>query len=98
MSAPATKNDGMGSLLYPDGTCRFRVWAPFAQAVQLMGSWQIAPVALAAEGSTGNWSVDSILVTAGQTYQYLITNQGGANNDNSQIWQRTDARALQVES
>jgi 1,4-alpha-glucan branching enzyme len=101
MSAPAKLNDGMGSLLYSDGTCRFRVWAPFAQSVQVMGdftSWNSAPINLASEGSTGNWSADGIPVVAGQMYKYLITNQGGANNDNSQVWQRTDARALQVQS
>ena len=101
MRAPAANNDGMGSLLYSDGTCRFRVWAPYAQRVQLMGdftSWNGAPVDLAPEGSSGNWSADQIRVDAGQMYKYLITNRGGPNNDNSQIWQRTDARALQVQS
>ena len=94
MSAPAANNDGMGSLLYPDGTCRFRVWAPFAQSVQVMGDftgWNNAPVNLAPEGTSGNWSADGIPVTAGQMYKYLITNQG-------QVLQRTDARALQVQS
>lgn len=100
MRAPAANNDGMGSLLYSDGTCRFRVWAPNAQKVQVMGdftSWNSAPLDLAAEGTSGNWSADQIPVTAGQMYKYLITNKGGVNNDNSQVWQHTDARALQVE-
>jgi 1,4-alpha-glucan branching enzyme len=90
----------MGSLLYPDGTCRFRVWAPFAGAVQLVGDftgWSAAPVALASEGN-GNWSADVPNVSAGQLYHYLITNAGGAGNDNSQVWQRADARALQVQN
>jgi 1,4-alpha-glucan branching enzyme len=94
MSAPAANNDGMGSLLYPDGTCRFRVWAPFAQSVQVMGDftgWNNAPVDLATEGASGNWSADGIPVRAGQMYKYLITNQG-------QVLDRTDARALQVQS
>lgn len=101
MGAPAAKNDGMGSLLYPDGTCRFRVWAPFAREVQLIGDftgWRNAPIDLAPEGSSGNWSADGIAVTAGQMYKYLITNQGGSDNDNSQVWERADARALQVQS
>ena len=101
MRAPAANNDGMGSLLYPDGTCRFRVWAPYAQRVQVMGDftqWNNSPLDLAREGASGNWSADQIPVTAGQRYKYLITNQGGPNNDNSQVWQRADARALQVES
>lgn len=101
MGAPAAKNDGMGSLLYPDGTCRFRVWAPFARGVQLIGDftgWRNALIDLAPESSSGNWSADGIAVTAGQMYKYLITNQGGPDNDNSQVWERADARALQVQS
>jgi hypothetical protein len=31
-------------------------------------------------------------------YQYVITNRGGENNDDSQFWYRADAHALQVES
>ena len=94
MRAPAANNDGMGSLLYPDGTCRFRVWAPFAQSVQVEGdftTWRTAPLSLAREGTSGNWSADQIPVTAGQMYKYLITN-------NSQVLEKTDARALQVQS
>ena len=101
MRAPAANNDGMGSLLYPDGTCRFRVWAPFAQRVQVMGDftgWNSGPLDLAPEGSSGNWSADQIPAAAGQMYKYLITNKGGQDNDNSQVWQRTDARALQVQN
>jgi 1,4-alpha-glucan branching enzyme len=99
--APAPDNDGMGSLLRPDGSCRFRVWAPNARRVQVMGdftNWNSAPLDLASEGSSGNWSADQIPAQAGQMYKYLITNRGGPNNDNSQVWERTDARALQVES
>jgi 1,4-alpha-glucan branching enzyme len=101
MRAPAANNDGMGSLLYPDGTCRFRVWAPCAKSVQVMGNftrWNEGPLDLAPEGNSGNWSADQIPVTAGQMYKYLITNKGGPDNDNSDVWQRADARALQVES
>jgi 1,4-alpha-glucan branching enzyme len=97
MSAPAALNDGMGSLLYPSGTCRFRVWAPFAKLVQVIGDFTTTPISLAPEGN-GNWSADVAGVTALQRYQYQITNVGGANNDNSQVWVRADARALQVES
>ena len=32
------------------------------------------------------------------TYQYIITNEGGQNNNNSQPWYRADARSLQVQS
>jgi 1,4-alpha-glucan branching enzyme len=37
-------------------------------------------------------------IPAGTKYQYIITNQGGPNNNNAQPWYRTDARAQQVES
>jgi hypothetical protein len=55
-------------------------------------------LALAAEGSTGNWSADQIPAAANLTYQYRIVMRPGSDNDTSQIWLRTDARALQVES
>jgi len=101
MRAPSPANDGMGSLLYPDNTCRFRVWAPNAIRVQVFGDFNGGtPLDLGAETGTGNWSADQIPVdlSAGGKYQYIITNCGGVNNNNSQPWTRTDARALQVQS
>jgi len=99
MRAPAPNNDGMGSLPSDQG-CRFRVWAPNAQRVQvILNDAQNGPTLdLAPEPGTGNWSADQISAPPGTTYQYIITNEGGANNDNSQPWYRTDARALQVQS
>ncbi len=99
MRAPAPVNDGMGSLLTGEG-CRFRVWAPNAQRVQLvLNAAADAPAGdLALEPGTGNWSADQVNAPAGTKYQYIITNMGGANNDNSQPWFRADARAQQVES
>lgn len=105
MPTPASHNDGMGSLLYPNGggICRFRVWAPFARSVQLEGDFTppgTPPIDLAPEGN-GNWSTD---VPAGvvkhlDKYRYLIENVGGGpGNDDSRIWRRADARALQVEN
>jgi 1,4-alpha-glucan branching enzyme len=99
MRAPSPNDDGMGSLLI-GGTCRFRVWAPNASRVQVVLN---APATgptfdLASEGSSGNWSADGIPAVANTKYQYIISNRGGLNNDNSQPWLRTDARALQVES
>jgi 1,4-alpha-glucan branching enzyme len=99
MRAPAPENDGMGSLPSGQG-CRFRVWAPNAQRVQLvLDNAANQPVGdLAAEPGTGNWSADQVDVPAGTKYQYIVTNMGGPNNDNSQPWFRSDARAFQVES
>jgi 1,4-alpha-glucan branching enzyme len=98
MRAPSPENDGMGSLL-TGGTCRFRVWAPNAQRVQVFGDFSGGTaIDLAPEPGTGNWSADQIPANAGDKYQYIITNMGGPNNNNSQPWTRTDARALQVQS
>src|SRR5205814_52839 len=100
MPTPAAKNDGMGSLLYTDGTCRFRVWAPFGKRVQVVGDFNGvagAVIELAAEGN-GNWSCDVPGVGPLTLYRYRIENVGGAGNDDSQVWERADARALQVEN
>src|SRR5262249_38416821 len=99
MTAPSVHNDGMGRLLYPEGTCRFRVWAPFAKWVRVMGdftNWRANPIDLASEWH-GNCSADVLWVSGLQRYQYRIKNIGGPGNDDSQIWERADARALQVE-
>jgi 1,4-alpha-glucan branching enzyme len=94
----------MGSLLYADGTCRFRVWAPFAKSVKVRAearadgsNWPVNPVDLTLEGSSGNWSTDVAGVRHLDRYRYLIENVGGPGNDNSAIWQRADAHALQVD-
>jgi 1,4-alpha-glucan branching enzyme len=99
MRAPAPNNDGMGCLLTGSG-CRFRVWTPNASAVQviLFDSPAGSACNLASEPGTGNWSADQIPATAGLKYQYIITNEGGTDNNNAQPWTRSDARALQVES
>lgn len=99
MRAPSPVNDGMGSLLTASG-CRFRVWAPNASRVQVVLDNIGNPPGfdLGAEPGTGNWSADEVNIPAGTKYQYIITNQGGPNNNNAQPWYRTDARAQQVES
>ena len=102
MATAARNNDGMGSRLYGDAakTCRFRVWAPFARRVRVMGDftgWDAGAIDLASEGN-GNWSTDVTGVAPLQLYKYLIDNAGGPDNDASQTWQRADARALQVEN
>jgi len=99
MRAPAPENDGMGCLLASTG-CRFRVWAPNASAVQvILNDPKTGPTFnLAPEPGTGNWSADQIEAVAGDKYQYIITNMGGPDNNNSQPWYRADARSLQVEN
>lgn len=100
MNAPSQKNDGMGSLLYPDNTARFRVWAPFASGAQVILDHPVpgTTYALANEPGTPNWSADGIPASVNTRYQYLITTAPGQDNDTSQPHLRTDARALQVES
>jgi len=100
MRAPAPNNDGMGCLLLPDNTARFRVWAPNASAVQVIIDYPAGAqtVSLASEPGTGNWSADQIPAAANLTYQYRITTGPGPDNNTSQPWLRTDARAVQVES
>jgi 1,4-alpha-glucan branching enzyme len=99
MNAPAQKNDGMGSLLYPDQTVRFRVWGPFASNVEVVLDHPNpgTTYALANEPGTPNWSADGIPVTPNTRYQYSITTVPGPDNDTLQVHIRTDARALQVE-
>ncbi len=99
MRAPAPENDGMGCLL-TGAECRFRVWAPNASAVQVIFNDPMTGPAfdLASEPGTGNWSADQIAANAGDRYQYIITNEGGPDNNNSEPWYRADARSLQVES
>jgi 1,4-alpha-glucan branching enzyme len=76
--------------------CRFRVWAPNASRVQVvLDSFSNAPAFdLGLEQGTGNWSADEVKEAgAGRKYQYLITNKGGPDNNDSVEWHRTDARA-----
>lgn len=100
MTAPSQKQDGMGSLHYPDNTARFRVWAPFASGVNVV-LFDPGPgtttVALANEPGTPNWSADGIPAVVNTRYQYVITTAPGQDNDASVVHWRTDARALQVE-
>jgi 1,4-alpha-glucan branching enzyme len=94
----------MGSLLYPDGTCRFRVWAPNARGVRVRcepradgSAWAANPVPLAPEGDSGNWSADVEGVRHLDRYRYEIENRGGPLNDDSTVHRRADARAMQVD-
>ena len=99
MNVPSQKHDGMGSLLYPDNTARFRLWAPFASDVQVILDHPLpgTTFALGNEPGTPNWSADGIPALVNARYQYLITTAAGPDNDTSQPHLRTDARALQVE-
>jgi len=70
---------GMGAVPYPGGVT-FRVWAPFASAVCVAGSfngWSIAASPLAPEGG-GFWSTDVAGAGVNAQYKFVITNPAKA--------------------
>jgi 1,4-alpha-glucan branching enzyme len=78
----------VGAVVRKDGVS-FRVWAPFANAVAVSGSfndWQLHP--MESEGD-GYWATTVPGARAGQEYRYAITN-------GDQHFLRNDPRALQV--
>jgi 1,4-alpha-glucan branching enzyme len=84
----------MGANLDPNtGRCEFRVWAPNATGVSLVGpfnAWGAAATALQREGASGNWVVTVPNVAAGTPYKFVI--QNGAPH-----W-RVDAHARDVDT
>ena len=70
--------DYLGCHVEADGQVSFRVWAPQAQAVAVVGTfneWQ--PTALALIGTTGIWQVTLSQVTLGEVYKFEITSATG---------------------
>jgi 1,4-alpha-glucan branching enzyme len=68
-----SQRSGMGSILYSDG-CAFRVWAPHADQVLIIGdfnNWSKTATPLANEGN-GFWSTEVNGAKAGEQYKYLI--------------------------
>jgi 1,4-alpha-glucan branching enzyme len=66
---------GMGAIPYDGGTA-FRVWAPFADGVQVAGTfngWSATTDPLASE-QNGYWSVDVQGAGPGDEYKYVIRN------------------------
>jgi len=73
MSPAPTTRDGMGSVLY-DGGVAFRVWAPHAERVSVVGSfngWHDGRDPLAPEGG-GYWSGEVASARAGDEYKYIL--------------------------
>ena len=69
------KSKGMGAVP-SDGITTFRVWAPHADTVQVIGSfndWKMGTVHLERE-ENGYWAGATELVEPGDEYKYLITN------------------------
>src|SRR2546427_11101690 len=73
----------MGATPYSDAAgagVTFRVWAPFAQQVAVIGqfnNWSPNATMLSSEGN-GYWSVDVPGATVGQQYKFVVFNP--ANN------------------
>lgn len=69
----------------------FRLWAPFANRVQIVGTFTPdGPIDLTSE-EDGYWSVKISDVSPGHNYNYLITN-------GEQVLQKNDPRALIISS
>ncbi|MEL7626725.1 MAG: alpha-amylase family glycosyl hydrolase [Anaerolineaceae bacterium] len=72
-----TRHNGTGSIVYAGGVA-FRVWAPYADAVGIIGEfnqWVEGTHQLENEG-TGYWYIDVPGAKAGQEYKYVIQYQG----------------------
>jgi 1,4-alpha-glucan branching enzyme len=89
----AAVTPGMGAVPY-DGGVAFRVWAPNARAVAVVGDfneWSPTAHPLTEEdGSDGNWYVAIPGVEAGAAYKYAITTADG------ELVHRIDPYARQV--
>lgn len=74
------------------GKAEFRVWAPFAKSVALVGTFTPdGPIALASEHD-GYWSVKVDDVEPGQTYRYRIETADGT------VIEKNDPRARAITS
>ena len=85
-----TVHFGMGAIVHQTGAA-FRVWAPHADAVNLMGNfngWSETALPMTAE-ENGTWYLDVPGVKSGDEYKYLIHNGGQKLN-------RMDPYARQV--
>lgn len=81
---------GMGAVVH-DGGVTFRVWAPHADSVSVVGDfndWDPAATPLAPEGN-GHWAVDVPVAKPGDEYKYHLVN-GEASFD------RIDPQAARV--
>ena len=75
--AVRSERPGMGALPYDGGTA-FRVWAPFADSVHVVGSfniWNPDATPLASEGN-GYWSCEVADAHPGHQYKYVIRKGG----------------------
>lgn len=68
-----TMRAGMGAVPF-DGGVAFRVWAPHASSVEVLGSWNDQAYPLAAEVD-GYWSGEITQARLGDEYRYAIVNE-----------------------
>ncbi|MCU9533896.1 1,4-alpha-glucan branching protein GlgB [Streptococcus sp. CSL10205-OR2] len=71
----------------------FRVWAPNAERVALIGdftNWHDNPLAMQ-KNESGIWEIHTTQAKEGHIYKYLVTRQGG------EIVEKTDPYAFQME-
>ena len=73
-----TRLQGMGAMPHPGGVA-FRVWAPHAQQVSVIGSfnaWDGAKHPMQAE-ENGCWFIDVPSAQVGDQYKFLLRTAGG---------------------
>ena len=73
-----TKIKGMGAIPHPGGVA-FRVWAPHAERVSVIGSfngWDSGKHPMNAE-ENGNWYADVTEANIGDQYKFLLTTATG---------------------
>ncbi|MER7582051.1 alpha-amylase family glycosyl hydrolase [Kitasatospora sp. NPDC097691] len=77
---------GMGAIPEPDGT-GFRVWAPHAGAVSVLGSFDgwATPHPMATEGD-GCWAVRLEEAGPGDEYKYVVTTRDTELSQNTERW------------
>ena len=88
--APRPTQPGMGAVPHADGTT-FRVWAPHAEQVTVIGTfndWDAGKNPLAAEGN-GYWATDVPAAKPGDEYKFHLHREG-------QEFDRMDPYARQV--
>jgi len=90
-----TKIKSMGAILYPGGV-GFRVWAPNAQRVSVIGSfndWDGGEHPMQAE-ENNQWYTDVAETHIGDQYRYLLTTAKGELMRIAPLW--SDSRRKQT--
>lgn len=89
-AATPSSRAGLGAIVF-DGGVAFRVWAPFANQVHVVGTfndWDVLTNPMASEGN-GYWSVEVSDAGCGDQYRYAL----GSNTTPFPHW-RSDPRSL----